>query len=276
MTDASTGRTELQNALRTAGDVIRAGNAGVGRGAIGLLGLPGDLRKFVDDKAIDLGERSGVLTERQAAAARANEAQSRRMTPTPFGGGYTSQEIARSLPAATQRGLAYRPATRAGQYSHTLGEFVPNALAPGGPALRGLSVAVPAAASEVAAQAARGTPWEGPARFAGALAGVGLTGALLRASGVPMQAVDPDLVRRIEFPPISPVDRTLNSIEDVFGQGRVRISTPEKFVGVSEDGSKQLRIDLGGHGFPPHFHLEQLETGRSPVGIFQHYHPLRP
>jgi hypothetical protein len=72
----------------------------------------------------------------------------------------------------------YQPQTVAGEYSRTLGEFLPGALAPGSALARGASVAVPAFTSETAGQIARGmsggerdTTAEGLARLGGGLLG---------------------------------------------------------------------------------------------------------
>lgn len=78
----------------------------------------------------------------------------------------------------------YQPQTVAGEYSRTLGEFMPGALAPGGALTRAASVAVPAVTSETAGQIARGmsggerdTLAEGLARLGGGLlGGVGVGG----------------------------------------------------------------------------------------------------
>jgi hypothetical protein len=82
----------------------------------------------------------------------------------------------------------YQPQTVAGEYSRTLGEFLPGALAPGSALARGASVAVPAFTSETAGQIARGmsggerdTNAENFARLLGGLGGgfaVGGAGAV--------------------------------------------------------------------------------------------------
>jgi len=82
----------------------------------------------------------------------------------------------------------YQPQTVAGEYSRTLGEFLPGFAAPGGVGMRAASVAVPAVTSESAGQLARAlsggerdTAAEGFARMGGGLiggAGVGITGAM--------------------------------------------------------------------------------------------------
>jgi hypothetical protein len=72
----------------------------------------------------------------------------------------------------------YQPQTVAGEYSRTVGEFLPGALAPGSALARGASVAVPAFTSETAGQIARGmsggerdTNAENFARLLGGLGG---------------------------------------------------------------------------------------------------------
>lgn len=85
----------------------------------------------------------------------------------------------------------YQPQTMAGEYSRTLGEFLPGAAAPGGLAARAASVAVPAVASESAGQLARAlsggerdTAAEGLARMGGGLiGGLGVGGVNAVRSG---------------------------------------------------------------------------------------------
>jgi hypothetical protein len=79
----------------------------------------------------------------------------------------------------------YQPQTVAGEYSRTLGEFLPGALAPGSALARGASVAVPAFTSETAGQIARGmsggerdTNAENFARLLGGLGGGFAVGGL--------------------------------------------------------------------------------------------------
>jgi hypothetical protein len=79
----------------------------------------------------------------------------------------------------------YQPQTVAGEYSRTVGEFLPGALAPGSALVRGASVAVPAFTSETAGQIARGmsggerdTNAENFARLLGGLGGGFAVGGL--------------------------------------------------------------------------------------------------
>lgn len=271
-------RADLNKALKITVDVARSANAGVGRGFVALAGLQGDLQKFVNDQTTNLAERTGLLSNAQASRARTLEPLTRRMSPPGLfgGGGLTSTEIMQSPPGSVRRGVTYAPQTTPGRYARTGGEFALNALAPGTGPLKLAAVALPAVTSEAAGQATQGTPWEAPSRLGGAMIGGGLTGALLRASGVPMRQIDPRILEGIEYKPHTKIDRALDSIEDVFGRGSVRVATPRKFVGVSEDGTKQLRMDLYGHrNDPPHFHLEKLAPGEGPVDIFMHQYPFK-
>ncbi|BCH25771.1 hypothetical protein [Mesorhizobium sp. L-8-3] len=87
------------------------------------------------------------------------------------------------MAALTGGATEYDPQTTAGEYARTIGEFAPNALAPGGLVRRGAMVLAPAVASEGLGQATEGTFLETPARMAGALAG-GLTAAGVRRETV--------------------------------------------------------------------------------------------
>jgi hypothetical protein len=89
----------------------------------------------------------------------------------------SGEDLNQSLRDALGRDY-YQPQTVAGEYSRTLGEFLPGGLAPGGALTRAASIAVPAFASESAGQIARGmsggerdTTAEGLARLGGGLLG---------------------------------------------------------------------------------------------------------
>lgn len=71
----------------------------------------------------------------------------------------------------------HEPKTTAGEYARTISSFAPAALAPGSAAMRAARVAVPGATSETAGQLTKGSPYETPARIAGALLGGGITEA---------------------------------------------------------------------------------------------------
>lgn len=113
-------------------DVARATGAGIGRGTLGLIGLPGDVRNLVEmglQKAgYSLGERYVPTSEEVIAKAK---------------------EIAPSIAPH----LDYKPEYAAGRYAKTVGEFLPSAAIPGG----GLGLGARAAGAVGAGLATQGT-----------------------------------------------------------------------------------------------------------------------
>lgn len=140
-------------------DVLRSGAGGIGKGAISLAGLPGDLAELgargIDRATQFIGGKLGVDVQPRADRA-----------PT-----YGSADIKNAVEAATSKFA--EPQTTAGKYASTVGEFVPAALmGPGGFARRvALGAVAPGIGSEAAGQATEGTKYEPYARVAGALAG---------------------------------------------------------------------------------------------------------
>jgi len=92
-------------------------------------------------------------------------------------------DVTKSLDDTIQKNIApyHDPQTTAGKYARTLGQFAPGLIAgPEGILPRLASVAIPAVGSEALGQATEGTPYEGAARFAGGLAGAGVSSSLER------------------------------------------------------------------------------------------------
>lgn len=146
-------------------DVAKSGGVGVGRGLIGLAGLPSDaaalLSTGVDKYLANPINRALGLNETD------------RSGPGLLG----SQSIQKGVESVT--GDFYKPKTTAGEYAQTVGEFAPAALGGPGGILRrvGAQVLAPALASETAGQITKGTDAEPYARFAGAIAGPGIVTA---------------------------------------------------------------------------------------------------
>jgi len=203
-------------------DWFRSFGAGLERFAAGMAGAQGDLhnmrRTVLTEAARNLAPLVGRhLNDRDAAAygdmaERALEAVPSPMSPIPTlpapGGGSLSLPAPSSEDAARviehiQGAPIYEPQTQGGRYAQAIGEFAPNALIPGGLAARAARVLVPAAASETAGELTAGTPFEGPARFAGALVG-----------GIGTEAGIGALARRAAIPPPRPA---VNALEDEFG-----------------------------------------------------------
>ncbi len=161
--------------LDTVGDVAASGAAGIGRGTMDLVGLPGTIAESMED-AGQWGLRKGY----ELATGEAP------LPDTFFGG--PSEKTLQSMPfqgrnplsgSVLREGLAkltggasdYRPRTTLGEYAGTFGEFVPSAAAFGGAGavnlLRG--AIVPALTSETAGQLTKGTKYEPYVRAATAL-----------------------------------------------------------------------------------------------------------
>jgi hypothetical protein len=132
---------------------------------------------------------------------------------------------------AGPRGSEYQPQTTAGGYVKTAAEFAPQALTGfGGPVKRAITQAlVPAAVSETAGQATKGTPYESAARMAGAAVG-GLPGAFVGSRSVPLRNV------REELPENLVNEKTINAAEDLIKRAQesgIALSWPEALSRVT-------------------------------------------
>jgi plasmid stabilization system protein ParE len=176
--------------LSTIGDVAASGAAGIGRGAMDLIGLPGTIANGMNS-AGQWGLRKGY------ELATGEEPQK----GTFFGG--PSDEVLAAMPnqgrnmlsgSVLKEGLAdktlggsdYQPKTVPGEYARTAGEFVPGAVAFGGMNIPNMirSALLPAAGSETAGQLTKDTALEPYARIAGALLG-GMRGGAVTRSAAP-------------------------------------------------------------------------------------------
>jgi len=133
-------------------DVAQSFPTGVVEGLTGLAGMPGTVQQMMGGEVGQMLPGFGFVTP--------SGEQMNQMIRQGLGRDY------------------YQPQTVAGEYSRTLGEFLPGALAPGSALARGASVAVPAFTSETAGQIARGisggqrdTNAENMARLGGGLVG---------------------------------------------------------------------------------------------------------
>lgn len=155
----------------TATDVGRSAVSGLAEGAINLATMP----RSVFDAAYSAGRWSA----RQLGLG-GNQQQSTpiydAIAPT-FGP--SSQQAKDFITPVT--GDFYKPATTAGKYARTIGEFAPGAALPGGIVRRVLgNVVAPAVGSEAAGQATEGTAIEPYARLGGAVVGGLVPSALSR------------------------------------------------------------------------------------------------
>lgn len=166
---------ELSAAYNSTGvDAIKSLGVGIGKGAIGLAGLPADA-----------GALAGKGADMLAPGASDQLRKFARFTP--FGSMMTSDKIQKGVEQYT--GDFYKPQTTAGEYAQTVGEFLPGALlGGGGVASRVAQVVIPALASETAGQLTKGQAAEPYARFGGALLG-GAGTALASRPGTAAQAI---------------------------------------------------------------------------------------
>ena len=163
----------------TAADVAQSAVSGVNKGAIGLLGLPGDI-------AQGIGNVSDYVAEK-VTGERPQRAGSGRSIGEILG----SQNLRKQYEALT--GPLYEPQTTAGRFAQTVGEFLP--ASGGGLANAAKFAVIPGVASEAAGQATEGTGFEGAARAVTAV-GAGLGAAAIGGMKAPaalsgsMQGVD--------------------------------------------------------------------------------------
>ena len=145
-----------------AGDVAKSAGVGVGKGIIGLYGMPADVRSLAS-RALEYGfEKIGY--QHGADAVRSMREL--------FGEGKTSQAIQKQIEDKFT-GEFYKPQTTAGEYARTVGEFVPAAALPfgGGPWMRAASAVTGGLGSEAAGQLTKGTAAEPYARVVGGVVG---------------------------------------------------------------------------------------------------------
>ena len=194
-------------------DIAKSAGVGLAEGVIGTVGMPGDIRSGMSAATDAIGARFGVSPETLNTVKDTAQRVGRVL---PFGlsavaNGPTSEAIKQQVEGVT--GEFYKPQTTAGEYARTIGQFAPNALAPGSlPVRAGVNVLAPALASEAAGQYMKGSPNEGVSRVAAALAGggvasVGASVANARRSLIPgmsgpssrvlERAVMPDAERRL-------------------------------------------------------------------------------
>lgn len=143
-------------------DVAKATGSGLAKGALGVLGAPGDIGSLVSRGAEAAGVPEGF--RKMAGAAFSALPMTR-----PFAAGQTSQQLQGQVEQVT--GEFYKPQTTAGKYAHTVSEFAPGALIPASKLGRVANVVAPGVASEAAGQATEGTAAEPYSRIGAALLG---------------------------------------------------------------------------------------------------------
>lgn len=147
----------------TAGDMLKAGAAGVSRGVTGLMDLPGMVMGGAGNLAASGLEATGAISPGVAQGMRDS------FDMMPAGSGDKFRGAASKVSGGASE---FRGDTTAGQYAGTVGEFLPGAvMGPGGPMRNLLTYGViPGLASEGAGQLTEGTAWEPWARVVAPIA----------------------------------------------------------------------------------------------------------
>lgn len=163
---------QTQSGPSKAEDMLKSLGIGTAKGVLGLAGFIPDISEIgaigLDKATTGIGNLVGQDWSRATRAPNA-----RPLGEDPIG----SAAMQRGIEGKT--GEFYKPQTTAGEYSKTVGEFLPGAaIGPGGVLRRLLSQAVvPGVASEYAGQQTKGTAAEPYARVGAAVAGSILPGA---------------------------------------------------------------------------------------------------
>ena len=155
-------------------DIGKGVVGGLGRGATGLVGLPGTAGTLFRAGLSKVGVPDSYL---ESGAAAVRHVPGISILTAPDGG-----EIQKAVEGYT--GKFYEPQTVPGQYGSTLAEFAVGSVAPGGvagslgrrAAAKVLNTVVPAITSETAGQLTKDTPYEPYARAVAGLVG-GVAGA---------------------------------------------------------------------------------------------------
>jgi len=193
--------------MDTAKDVGASMASGIGRGVAGVAGIPGTIGDAFNS---GMSWLTGLPE----------------LPKSPF----SSAGLQRGLSVATGGASDYEPKTTAGEYSGTVGEFIPGAVVGGLGAGNLLRFGVlPGVASEAAGQATEGTSLEPYARVAAALASPALPALASRAVSPFSGAISPERQKAIaalqaEGVPLSAGQQTgskaLQFAESELGGGR--------------------------------------------------------
>lgn len=178
---------------RTINDMGKAAGAGIARGVAGLADMPGAAVSAYGGLVGRGLEATGIVSPEIA-----QEVERGIVAMSPSGDGTMMRG---AMSAATGGGSEYKGKTLAGQYTGTVAEFLPGAMALGPKTIAGaIKYAVaPGVASETAGQATEGTKAEPWARLVAALATPmalsGIQSGARAAAGLPRSAADPERLK---------------------------------------------------------------------------------
>lgn len=197
-------RKKFGGPVSTAGDMAKSFGAGVGKGAIGIAGLGGDIESLIT-KYVPLPSDETINDAVSGLGADPNGVIGR-MARSALGSGGPQLPTTAEIQSAVEdnvTGKFYEPQTTAGKYAGTVGEFVPGlltggteGLVQGGVKALGkralLDVVAPAVGSEAAGQLTEGSVAEPYARVLGAVlgGGAGKVGEILTSPKTPAVTFD--------------------------------------------------------------------------------------
>ena len=212
------------------GDILRSGASGVRQGIEASIGGFGDAANINASGASWLAEKLGAGEGTSEFVGNI----ARRITMPGVMSPPTTSDLqdAITTPAVERAGLedvlAYKPQTMAGEYSRTIGEFLPASMIGSGslPGRVLKQAVLPALGSETAGQFTEGSSMEPYARIAGALVG----------------SIAPDLLRRAVTPfPASP-ERL--SMADTLASEGVDLTAGQR---TGNDRLRHMESELGGY-----------------------------
>jgi hypothetical protein len=221
------------NSVGAVEDTARSVWSGVNAGVAGLVGLPDTLASLgaagIDKASEAVAGLFGVDYQRPQV----QDSPAKGVLPTTKG---TKDVLNTYVP-----GAGYKPQTIYGEYGHTVGEFLPGAIAaPGGVVGNAIRYGVlPGLASEGAGQVTKGTSLEQPARIGAAIATGGIAGAMARP-GTSAQAIRNQLPEGIT-PQM--VDQAQNLITEAAQRG-ITLSWPEA---LSQTAGRPVLSNLARH-----------------------------
>jgi len=186
-------------------DVGRSAGSGLVSGLVGMASMPADMGRL----AMIGGMKGAAYLKRLAGfedSANATDAEAAKamqamdvlghlniggvpVLPGLRSSAQNAEAVASVAPDALNP--LYRPQTTAGRYTKTIAELAPAAVAgPGGMVRNSAGAVLGGALSETAGHALEGSAWEGPARAAGAIVGMGAPAIRLTPSRAVARAMD--------------------------------------------------------------------------------------
>lgn len=209
-------------------DVVKSAGVGAVKGGIGMVGAAGDVRDLLSAGVDYAAQHFGIPKDKIESF---KSAVYRGAKLIPAGAIVADAPTSGDIQSGVERvtGEFYKPQTKAGEYAQTAGEFLPAAFGGEASAIsRAARTLVPAAASETAGQATKGTKLEPVARFLGALTGAGAA-ALASRPGTASRSLASQLPEGITEPMVIRADALM---QEASARG-VQLAWPEALSQVA-------------------------------------------